>query len=383
VYTVLSTDAVADGQANTVHFNYLLRDHGGFVSYAPDLATHVAQLADGLSAPADTEGIRTFIGRFLRPLGNRPVAPALAEVFIDRADRHRDIAAATDAAAGPTNHQPTMLDSEPVGDTAAWPVDETARATYRLGGPVEGARLYATAITRRSARHGAVALPPALDAWLASEVTPGDVLYDVGAGAGACAIFAALQRGAAVVAFEPGFDAFRELCENLILNRCGRSVIPLPVALADRAGLRALTYPHVPGSDRHALRDREWRLGGEAPSDHYTQPVAAEPLDEVVRRQKLPPPQALRIAVRSGADAVLRGAAEVLAAHRPRSILVILKDPEQTPALLTAAVRLGYQAEGDAQGPGPALRLVPAAHGPRSRPWGGLRKAAGRVRAGG
>jgi FkbM family methyltransferase len=226
-------------------------------------------------------------------------------------------------------------------------------------------------------------LPPEVERWLAADVTPGDVLYDVGAGAGECSILAVMERGAAAVAFEPGFAAFRELCENIILNGCGRAVVPTPVALTDRAGLRALTYPHAAGSDRHALRDREWRLGREAPAERYTQPVCADSLDDLVRRQRLPPPQALRIAVRSGADAVLRGAAEVVATHRPRSILVLVRDPEQTDAVRSAAAALGYDTDAGASTGAPplALRFAPGAATPRPRPWGTLRRAAGRVRA--
>src|ERR1044071_3133937 len=84
VYTVLSTEEAADGQANTIHFNYLLREHGGFVHYAADLASHVIQLAAALNAPPDTVAIRAFIGAFLRPLGDRPVAPTLARMLADR-----------------------------------------------------------------------------------------------------------------------------------------------------------------------------------------------------------------------------------------------------------------------------------------------------------
>ena len=216
-----------------------------------------------------------------------------------------------------------------------------------------------------------------------SDVAPGDVLYDIGAGVGACSVVAALQRGAVVMAFEPGFAAFHELCDNVILNGCSGTVVPLPVALASRPGLRALTYPHAAGGDHHALRTREWRPGREAPGERYTQPVCADTLDDVVRRHRLPPPQALRIAVRSGADDVLRGAAEVIDLHRPRSILVLLKDADQTEAVHDAAARLGYRAApaGERSGQGVALRLAPDGDRPRTRPWGALRRAAGRVRA--
>jgi len=381
VYTVLSTGEAADGQANTIHFNYLLREHGGFVHYAPDLSSHVAQLAAALNAPPDTASIQAFIGTFLRPLGNDPVAPLLAHMLIERA-------AASRPGARPTETTPRVVAAttaeDPGDDSDLQAATGEARPTVRLGSPDGPVRLYTTAATRRSTRRGVVTLPPALGDWLGSDLGPGDVLYDIGAGVGACSLAAALQRGAVVVSFEPGFAAFHELCDNVILNGCTGTVVPLPVALGSRAGLRALTYPHAAGSDHHALRAREWRPGREAPGERYTQPVCVETLDDVVRRHRLPPPQALRIALRSGADDVLRGAAGVLDTHRPRSILVMLKDAEEAPVVQAAATPLGYTATtaGEhADGRGVTLRLVPDGERPRTRPWGALRRAAGRVRA--
>jgi FkbM family methyltransferase len=383
VYTVLSTADAADGQANTIHFNYLLREHGGFVHYAADLASHVAQLATGVNAPPETESIRAFIGAFLRPLGDRPVTPLLAQMLVERA-----------AAAAPGTHRPAErvrpgpADAAPEDDASEQsPADETLNAdrpTLPLGASDSAVRLYATAATRRVTRRGVVKVAPALHAWLSSDVAPGDVVYDIGAGVGICSLAAALQRGATAVAFEPGFAAFHELCDNVILNGCGGTVVPLPVALAAGAGLRALSYPHAPGSDHHALRSREWRPGREAPGERYTQPVCVETLDEVVRRHRLPPPHAVRVALRSGADDVLRGAAGVLEAHRPRSILVMLRDADQADGVQAVAAELGYRAASSAEsagGHGATIRYVPDGDRPRPRPWGALRRAAGRVRA--
>ena len=110
--------------------------------------------------------------------------------------------------------------------------------------------------------------------------------------------------------------------------------------------------------------------------------MCADALDELVRRQRLPPPQALRIAVRSGADAVLRGAAGVITTHRPRSILVLVRDPEQATAVRGAAADLGYDAAEAESTTGSelALRFAPGPATPRPRPWGAIRRAAGRVR---
>src|SRR5688572_16802217 len=378
VYTVLSTDGAADGQANTIHFNYLLREHGGFVHYAPDLGSHVAQLAAALSAPPETASIRTFIAGFLRPLGDRPVAPALAQMLVDRAGALSGVRSAE--APARLRAVPVTPPDEPLEDTGPHVSGESARPTLPLGTREGAVRLYATAATRRLTRHGVVTLPPALAAWLAADVAPGDVVYDIGAGVGTCSLAAALQRGAVAVAFEPGFAAFHELCDNVILNGCSGTVVPLPLALAARAGLRALTYPHAAGGDHHALRAREWRPGREAPGEHYTQPVCAETLDDVVRRHRLPPPHALRIALRSGADEVLRGAAELFVSHRPRSVLVMLKDAGQAASVQAAATQLGYEAA-PLGASAATLRLVPGSERPRPRPWGALRRAASRVRA--
>src|SRR5204863_5880786 len=57
----------------------------GFVSYAGDLGSHVAQLEAALMAPPSAEGIQSFVGEFLRPHGDEPVAPLLARMVAERA----------------------------------------------------------------------------------------------------------------------------------------------------------------------------------------------------------------------------------------------------------------------------------------------------------
>jgi hypothetical protein len=88
-------------------------------------------------------------------------------------------------------------------------------------------------------------------------------------------------------------------------------------------GLACVDLPSAAGSDRHACAIAR-AAGREAPADRYTQPVCAI-ADELVRRQRLPLPQALRIAV-GLAPTRSRGAAAVVTAHRPRSILVLVRD---------------------------------------------------------
>jgi hypothetical protein len=68
VFTMLVPE-FAGGQQGTLHFNYLLKDHGGFVDVAPDFDTHRQQLTAAVAGAVDAPAIRAFIREFLRPHG--------------------------------------------------------------------------------------------------------------------------------------------------------------------------------------------------------------------------------------------------------------------------------------------------------------------------
>jgi hypothetical protein len=79
VLTILAPE-FADGQQGTLHFKYLLKEHGGFVEVAPDFDTHRRQLASAVAGEYDREAIRQFIQQFLRPHGlDRPATVVMVE----------------------------------------------------------------------------------------------------------------------------------------------------------------------------------------------------------------------------------------------------------------------------------------------------------------
>jgi hypothetical protein len=82
VYTFPAGD-LAPGQEGTLHFYYLLEEHGGVVSFAETLDEHVSRLERGVSGDYDREAIRRFCETFIRPHGlDRPVAPILARELL-------------------------------------------------------------------------------------------------------------------------------------------------------------------------------------------------------------------------------------------------------------------------------------------------------------
>ena len=81
VFTILAPE-FGGGQEGTLHFHYLVKEHGGFVELSSDFETHRCHLAAAVSGDYDEGAIRTFIDGFLRPRGrDRAVSPMMADAI--------------------------------------------------------------------------------------------------------------------------------------------------------------------------------------------------------------------------------------------------------------------------------------------------------------
>jgi hypothetical protein len=81
VYTVTPPD-FAGTQGGTLHFRYLLPEHGGPLRVAPDLDTHVKTLAQGLELDTRGDAHRRWLGEFVRPHGlDRPATPFVVDAI--------------------------------------------------------------------------------------------------------------------------------------------------------------------------------------------------------------------------------------------------------------------------------------------------------------
>lgn len=67
----------------TLHFQYLRREHGGFLQEAPSLAEHLGQLERAIADPQTAQQANAgFVQRFIRPHGpERPCTPILVEAI--------------------------------------------------------------------------------------------------------------------------------------------------------------------------------------------------------------------------------------------------------------------------------------------------------------
>ena len=81
VMTILAPE-FAEGQQGTLHFEYLLKERGGFVEVAPDFDVHRQQLARAVNGDYDATAIRRFVEEFLRPHGiDKAVVPLMADTI--------------------------------------------------------------------------------------------------------------------------------------------------------------------------------------------------------------------------------------------------------------------------------------------------------------
>jgi FkbM family methyltransferase len=184
-------------------------------------------------------------------------------------------------------------------------------------------------------------------------VRPGDVVYDCGANLGLYDRFLVTTLGAGrVVAFEPSAENRRFLAANLALGGIADRVTVLPMALADEDGSAEFqvddvqttsgTLSKVTGGAASEGR-RNLRL---APR---TDTVLCRRLDTVVREERLPPPDVIKIDVEGAEALLLRGAAGILRERRPR-LVVELHGAAVAREVLSSLLAQGYACAGKLAG---------------------------------
>jgi len=303
VFTIVTDDRAVDGQSSTIHFHYLTKEQGGFVSSADAFADHLAQLDAALAHPPDEGAIRQFIQSFLRPRGiDRPVAPMFAEE-LERL--------ASEAPVSPAEPAAAMSHLGEVGGVG--------RSQPQLSRPLAAD----AGEDGRSLR------------WLEQHVGFGDVIYEVGAGTGDFVVTAVKRRGATVVAFEPGYAAYAELCENVQRRGCQAWVVPIPLALAARDGLAEIRYPAgLPGHPGYSIRDDiNWRVKHRGANLPYFQPACLTRLDTAIDRYRMPPPHHIRMSSSASPLTVLQGASSTLGSAALKSICLRVSAVDEPHAL--------------------------------------------------
>ena len=360
VLTILAPEH-SQGQQGSVHFDYLLEEHGGHVHVATDIDQHHAQLEAAIAGAFDAARSRRALERFVRPAGlDRPVAPILAdaiEQWVNAEARPRPSRLARarnrlanviagnrsvddDAVAAVVRQrvrhqverdkrwkqQVEELSAElaQLTNTHERAPADNERSVVEVDYPGATIRILATSRPERKWRARACAKEPWTVAWLDNRVRPGDVVFDLGANVGVFSFIAAtrLSGRGTVVAFEPAYANYARLCENIVLNAFEAIVIPVPLPVSNANGLQAFSHRSLePGQSRHGFSGTPWSPG-EGASKYYTQPMLAMTLDDLVERFGLPAPTHVKIDVDGAERQVLEGATRTLSDASVQSLMI-------------------------------------------------------------
>jgi FkbM family methyltransferase len=221
---------------------------------------------------------------------------------------------------------------------ARWPpslaLQERFRVRQRLNPPMpldypgHPILLHVSGSLEATVRINSCAKEPGTVAWIESHLRPGDVLYDIGANVGAYSLIAAkhVANQATIVAFEPGFNNFAQLCRNVLLNDTAASIIPLAVPLGRDTRLSDFHFGSLTiGAAKNSL-GRPVNYHGESFAPIASLRTVGWSLDELMLAARLPPPTLLKIDVDGLELAVLEGARRLLAAGTLRGILIELNE---------------------------------------------------------
>ncbi len=217
-------------------------------------------------------------------------------------------------------------------------IDKTGRLVIRAGGEVP---CCGTLSFHKMLSDSRQSEPDTLD-WL-GRLSKDDVLWDIGANVGVFTIFASLQRGARVVAFEPGAASYGELNRNIELNGVDGLVSAFPVAFSADTGIDALNMASTgPGSSMHGF-GIEVDQFGKPIGTRFRQAAIGFSIDDFVRLFEPPLPTHVKIDVDGLEPDILRGGRQTLAAASVRSMIVEVEgNSDRNRELLGLMDELGF-----------------------------------------
>jgi FkbM family methyltransferase len=193
------------------------------------------------------------------------------------------------------------------------PVQELDYAQHRIELAISSPQI--------SRRLGSVEKEPFTVQWIEQSIRPGDVFYDIGANVGPYSLIAAkaTRNRARIFAFEPSPSSFRDLSRNVLLNGCGDSIVPMPLALWSDTRLLSFRLRSLSsGEARHRIGVERGRPSA------LTETVLGVRLDDLVERFAMPVPTHAKIDVDGYELEVLRGAEQTLARPDFRSLIIEL-----------------------------------------------------------
>ena len=161
--------------------------------------------------------------------------------------------------------------------------------------------------------------------WL-NEISPKEILLDIGANVGMYTIYAAVVRNATVYALEPESQNYSLLNKNIRLNKLDHIVSAYCIGLSDKNSLDYIFINNLTAGDaNHAVGEPlNFELKSFNETIGFAQGCVTYTLDSLVEAQKLPVPDYVKIDVDGFEHKVVEGAKKTLKNKKIKSVIIEL-----------------------------------------------------------
>jgi FkbM family methyltransferase len=156
----------------------------------------------------------------------------------------------------------------------------------------------------------------------------GETLWDIGANVGIYSIYAA-QQGINVVAFEPHFANYFQLCINIMLNNLQEKILPLCLALSDKKSVSTINLASIDFGTSMSSFGSNLDFRGNAFNPAFRQGMVGYDIDKLVTDFGLTPPNYFKIDVDGIELKIVEGGQRIFSDPAVKSISIELVDTDQ------------------------------------------------------
>jgi methyltransferase, FkbM family len=163
--------------------------------------------------------------------------------------------------------------------------------------------------------------------WIES-FKPGELLWDIGANVGIYSIYAA-KCGIRVIAFEPHFANYLQLCINVMLNNLQDMVMPLCLALSNQKAVSTINLASIDFGTSMSSFGSNLDFRGNPYVPIFKQGMIGYDIDSFIDEFKLNYPNHFKIDVDGIELDIVKGAKQTFANQNVQSVSIELIDTDQ------------------------------------------------------
>ncbi|MFO1435236.1 MAG: FkbM family methyltransferase [Gammaproteobacteria bacterium] len=157
---------------------------------------------------------------------------------------------------------------------------------------------------------------------------PGDTMWDIGANVGIYSIYAAM-RGINVMAFEPHFGNYFQLCVNIMLNNLQDRVMPMCMAFTRRKEVNTINLASIDFGSSMSSFGSNLDFRGNAYKPEFSQGMLGIDIDSFVEEFQISYPNHIKIDVDGIELDIVAGGRRTLGNRAVRSVSIELIDSDQ------------------------------------------------------